>query len=489
MKLSALTLLTCLAAACSNASEDTVTSTADAGGAELDVTLNQLRVDIYPGQTTPQIDAQSWIAESDTDWSNLEVDVLPSVSVSGTVLGYLASPMNADVPGAALSPISAQISVVRVGTITGVSAQTDINGDFSLKVPPGRGYRLSIVPDGAQAVPFQVAESTSILEDVDLGTIDLGYGLPVYGQIYDATGASVSGASVHLVDEASGIAGAPVETDAQGHYLLRAEPGDYTLEVTGRAGQAFPRISQAATLLNEDGLELDVDLGDLTTASVSGQVFRSETSSTVRDVKVRLRSEQLAHSDGFLSIETETDGDGLFSRTLLPGNWVAELIPEFDSPLSAMEVTFSIGTEDTSVSLGSLRLSDRIAFSSSVFGPSGEPIGGAAVNARQVGFDNYIYSSTTDDDGAFDLDLPTQPVTMMVSPPTSSLAVSHVYIEPESDRGSVYLSKGEPVSGVVLSNGQPVDFALVEIRSSVGELLATTLTDRSGNFNVRIEAR
>jgi hypothetical protein len=169
------------------------------GGAELDVETNQLRVDIIPGETTPWLDRQSWIASADTEWGALEIDVLPSVRISGRVLGYTATPYGAEVPGTDGTPVLATVSLVREGTISGSAVLTDDDGAFTLSVPPARGYTMSIVPHDGQNLPFESMVNTDFETSVDLGDIDLGYGEPVYGKITRDSGAPVAGINVHLV--------------------------------------------------------------------------------------------------------------------------------------------------------------------------------------------------------------------------------------------------------------------------------------------------
>ena len=470
---------------CAAADNASLNSDISPGGADLDLASNQLRIDVYPGQDTPALEAQSFIANPSTDWADIAIEIKASVSVSGRVVGYAASPMNAEVPGAERMPVSARVSAVRLGTITGASVLTDSDGEFSLIVPPARGYQLSIVPIDDAALPFTVSTNTNISSALDLETIDLGYGMPVYGFVRTDDDLAIIGARVSLEHAASGLMGPSALTDSTGHYLLRAHPDDYILEVRGQIGRALPRIRLAAQVEASVGLRLDVNLGRLETSSIIGQVFDAAGGHAIRDVNVRLTAEQLAHSDGGLQIETETDGDGLFSRSILPGTWLAEFIPEFDSPLGAKQMTFTVGEER--IDLGPLTLPDRIPFSSAVIDPDGLPVAGAAINAREIGFNGYIFSTTSDTDGRFDLDLPPHPVTLMVSPPTDDLAARRVIVDPANESGIVHLSYGEPVQGRLTSDGAAVRFALIEIRDMDDTLFATALTDNQGRFSVRVE--
>lgn len=458
------------------------------GGAELDADTNQLRVDIIPGDTTPWLDRQSWIASADTEWGALDIDIMPSVRVSGRVTGYTPTPYGAEVPGADATPVEATVSLVRDGTISGASVTTQADGSFDLYVPPARGYTMSIVPTDGQNLPFIVNLNSDFEETTDLGQIALGYGDPVHGRVTDEDGRAVASVKVQLIDPDTGTAGGAVLTDEQGRYLLRALPGNYLLTAQGQTGRAIPRISTAIEVVEDTGATADVNLGELSVAQVSGQIMNSGKTEALRDVRIRFSSEQLSGGDGTLQIETETDGDGLFSRSLLPGTWTAELIPGFDTAYAPSEVTFSVGNQAIDIDLGQLELPSKIMFNSVAVDDTANGVSGAAVNARELGFDGYIHSTSTGSDGRFSLMLPPHPISLMVDPPGEELAVTNVFVDPTGEPGSVLMTRGQRVEGQITSIGTGVGFALIEIRDMAGLLYATALTDPNGRFQLRMEA-
>ena len=459
----------------------------DPGGAELDATASQLRIDIIPGETTPWLDKQSWIASPSTEWGALEIDILPSVRITGQILGYSPTPYGAEVPGADQSPVLATVALVRDGTISGASVTTDAGGFFVLSVPPARGYTMTIIPHDAETLPFMATINADFESAEDLGQIDLGYGEPVHGTVVDESRAPVADATLHLVDNATGATGGKVQTNEEGRYLLRAFPGNYTIVVQGQAGRAIPRLTHTIDVEEGGGAAVDFDMGNLQVAAVFGQVIDSATSQAIRDVRIRFSSDDLDDGDGTLTIETETDGDGIFNRSLLPGNWTAELIPEFDTVWAPTSVAFTVSAEATDLDLGRLQLPDRIAFNSVAVDDASAPVAGAAVNARELGFDGYIHSTTTADDGRFVLMLPPSPVSLMVDPPGEDLAVTNVFVNPAGAPGSVLVPRGQRVEGQIPSVGAGVGFALVEIRDIAGGLYATALTDPDGRFHLRME--
>jgi len=446
-----------------------------------------MRLDIHPQDQDTTLLAQSWIAEGDTDWADLTIEVNPSVSISGQILGYTVHPMNAEVPGADRSPVSATITISRPGTISGGSITTDSDGEFYLEVPPARGYTISISPDDTHLLPFQVIKDVDVTDDLDLEQIDLGYGLPVYGWITNDNGTPMVNAEVKLKHVETGIEGASAVTDARGHYLIRAQPDDYLLCVNGAPGVALPALEVPATVDTEQGLQLDVNLGNTETVSVRGQLTNAEGNQTIRDVKVRLSSDLLDGTDGHLIIETETDRDGLFSRNILPGSWVGEFISAYDDAWGSLELTFRATVGGMPEDLRTIALPNNVMFSSIVLDPDGVPVEGAAVNAQEMGFDAYIYSTTTDKMGRFTLELPTHPVSLSVSPPSTDLSVTRKIVNPTDGLSEFILSTGDLVAGKVISDGDGLGFALVEIRDMSGQLYATTITDPQGDFAVRIE--
>lgn len=458
------------------------------GGADLDADANQLRIDIIPGESTPFLDPQSWLVGEDEDLGSLAIDILPSITVRGQLVGYTATPYGAEVPGADETPVDGLVSMFRLGTIAGSSASTEINGNFSLQVPPSSGYQFSAIPAEGQVLPFLVEVDTAIETETDLGIIDLGYGSPVYGRVTADNDEAVLGASVQLQDAASGVLGPRSMSDENGHFILRAKPGEYMVVVSGMIGQAIPTIHTAIEVIEDESTEVNIELGSLNTATVYGQLFGPKLTTAQRDVRVRFSSSQLNGSEGSLEIETETDGDGVFSRSLLSGTWTAELIPPFDSDLAPSQMTFTVNDDQSMVNLGEVPLPERINFRSVAMDPTGNPVAGVAVNARELGFDGFIRSTTTDAEGWFELMLAPHPMALTLVPPGQSLAVTHAMIDPVTDRGSVAMSRGETVEGRITSRGIGVPFALLEIRDSTGLLYATSLSDSDGYFSVRMEA-
>ena len=457
------------------------------GGAEFEVDTNQLRIDIYPGELSPFLDPQSWITSPNEPWVDLEIDILPSVSVFGTIVGYQATPYGAEVPGAPATPVAATVVANRPGTVDGASTTTELDGSFSLRLPPSHGYQLSVIPETGETLPLYVQTNAVISDDLNLETLDLGFGEPVYGQVFNDEGDPISHCAVYLVDTTTGVASQNVYTSESGHFMIRANPGSYDLIALGRVGRAIPRLTTAIEVVEDGTEEVFVDMGPISPVTVMGQVFGPLNRTAQRDIRVRFSSSRLWGSDGSLEIETETDGDGLFNRTLLPGDWSAEFIPPFDSDLAPLEMTFTVQDGEGLVDLEIVTLPERVPFNSTARNQQGRPVQGVAINARERGFDEYIHSTTSNENGNFTLDVPPAPLDFMLIPPDPSLAVTRVFVNPTTDSGSISLVEGELVEGRITSDGFDVSYALLEIRNPSGELYATVLTGPDGSFSVRID--
>jgi hypothetical protein len=460
----------------------------DLGGAEFDGSADQLRIDVIPSSLHPRIAAQSWIISGDADLLALNVRVSPSITVSGTVVGFEATPYGAEVPGIDGLPMDAQITLYRPGTINGSTVSTDDKGRFILTIPPSPGYQLSIVPRDAPEVPFLVEKNLRLLDSTDLETIDLGYGEPVYGKVLFSDGDPVEGALVRAIDPSTGVEGPSTSTDALGHYMIRVPTGELTIVAGGNPGTYLPTITQSVEVVEHEGVGLDFDMGDITPVQVYGTVIGEKGGSRQKDIKVRFRSSGLTEVEGELEVETETDGDGLFLRSILPGDWLVEFIPPYDTQKSPVAIAFVLEERVLPLDLEEIELPERVRFNHSVVDTSGRPLAGAVLNAQEMGFDGYIYSATADSTGRIDVDLPATQMLVTLVPPTTSLAVTRVTLNPAEHTGNLTVSEGQGVAGIVRSEGEGVGFALVEVRREDGTLLASTVTGPDGDFAVQIQA-
>ncbi len=447
---------------------------------------NVIRFDVYPSGADALM-AQTWIADRSASLDEVQIFLNPTVEITGTIVGYQANPLHAEVPGADQQPVAATVRLARPGTITGSTTQTLEDGAFSLRVPAAQGYTFSVVPEDGSRLPFMVELGVNVSQGEDFGIIDLGYGTPVYGRISTSDGAPVEGLVVQLTEAQSNVEGPETRTDATGHYLLRADPGQYVLRSQGAAGAVVPTL-ETAVEVEDGGVDVALDLGNIERTLVSGQVLSGRTGAALKDVAIRIESTNLQGTDGSLVIETDTDGDGLFGRQLLAGRWAATFIPPFDSAYGGLVEEFEVGVDGAVLELEPLELPERVVLEGVVVDATGTPVPQAAVNAQEEGFDGYIFSTLTDDDGGFAIEVTPVPLEVTVSPPTADHAVTKRSIDGADGFITLQLEEGDLLAGTIESASGPTAFALVEVRAASGDLLATTLTDDRGAFSVRVGA-
>ena len=452
--------------------------------------LPVLRMDVFPSDATPGLLPQTITLDEGPDWSRLEVEVRPTVSITGRVTGFEATPYAVEptVPGEEDVPVAARIDVRQPGSVAGATTSTDEDGDFALQVPAGEGYQLVVVPEESTRLPFEVRTILLLASDLDLSDLYLDYGAPVWGQVTRSDGAPVSDVTVHLVEAGTDAVGPVAEVDDEGWYLLRAYPGEYELVVTGEDGASDPTRRQPFSFESEDGLQVDADLGPLERLRMEGSLVDKDGQSlgALDRFVVRMTAISLDEVEGELQVETSADQYGSFELDLMAGEYLLEVIPEYDAGRSpvARPVTIS----GTDLDLGDITVPERVPWSVQVLGPDGSPASNALVVAREIGFDGYTYSATAGADGLLTMELPDTPVELTITPSDASAAITHITYDPASAQAELHLSAGTPLSGTLSTEGEPVSYALIEIRDEDGRLYGTTVSDGDGAFALRVES-
>lgn len=460
----------------------------DTGAAEGDGAL-RLRLDVYPSGSGPALEPQSVPLLFAEDTTGLDIELSTPITLRGEVRGWLPTPPSAiTVPGEEV-PVIATVALEQEDSVAGAATTSDAEGAFQLKLTPGADYTLAILPLEPASVPFLVRTGLLLEDDgrLDAELLDLGGGAPVWGHVRRTDGAAVP-TEVALVDEATGIQGSVTETDGTGWFMLRALPGAYTLHVLGDSSRAVPSVSLPVEVVDEEGAEINVDLGDYQAVTLDADVVDGD-GEPVADVPVRLRSLELADPEWSLEIETETDNEGVLFRRLLPGTWHAELVPDRDSGLSPTTVTFEIG-EDGLEYHEPIVLEPYALVSGRAVDASGAALGGVIVTAREQGYEGRTWSGSTSEDGQFAFEAPSVRLELTFTPPSSEVAITTFEHDPSTETlGDVVLSRGQEVSGRLrTTDGAVVPYAVVELRDGADdELLGTTLTDGEGNFSARID--
>ncbi len=453
---------------------------------------DSLRLDIFPSDATPGLKPQSVHLDGGGEWTGLDVEISPSVTLSGQVLGFLATPYSGDptVPGQDDQAIAARIDVVMEDSVAGGSTMTTDDGYFELEVPPGKSYRVDVVPDQTDQVPFDSTTIPVLASDLDLGVWYLDYGVPVWGRVAYSDDGVPRGATVHLVDTSSGTPGPTTAIDGDGWYMLRAYPGSFDVVVEGRTGGSDPTLTRSITLdQTDEELRADLDVGPSERATLIGTLVDSQgyglASDRSNEYRVRATSTHLRDVTGSLTVERTTAAGGAFELSLLAGDWLVELIPPYDAGLSP--ASLSLTMSDADLDVGELVMPTSTGIDVLVVSTTGDPAPDVLVVAQELGFDGYTYSGTTDVDGIASFDVPRVPVELTATPPTDAAAIHRSVIDAaETQDPTIELTTGVPVSGAVSADGEPVAFALVEVRTADGQLYGTAITDSAGGFSMRV---
>jgi EmrB/QacA subfamily drug resistance transporter len=181
---------------------------------------------------------------------------------------------------------------------------------------PDGGYRIGL-PSGGTYLLICAARNHQPLATMltlNLGEtrrdLTLAGAGRVEGQVLDAAGDAVTGATVTLTDARGEVVGAAV-TAADGHYQLAdLYPGDYTLVAT--AGRALP-VARTVSIDGAGAHRVDVTLRS--NATVGGVVRSARTGQPVPDATVTLTD-----AFGNLTGTTTTGDDGRYEfPDLVPG--------------------------------------------------------------------------------------------------------------------------------------------------------------------------
>lgn len=460
--------------------------------------LGALRIDVEPpaGTADPELLPQSHVvAASDDAYDAQTIALLPTVAFSGRITADVARGWASAVEVPTTSEaIVATLNASVGGTRLGGTAVSDGSGLFSLALPAyNEDYLLTVVPEDATQAPFHI-ETRRIRQDAEVD-LHLDVGIPVYGRVTDAAGDGVSGVRVRVsrtTVEGVEVRSAAVQTDATGWYVARVEStGSYVVEVEGgayidsTATRVIPTV-RADVLVEsgDDGASAYLSLGDLTAATVDGTVLDA-AGNTVDDALVRFTSASLVGAEGSLTVEAST-GNGDFVARLLPGVYDVEVIPPYDAKASPVRVrSVEVSERD---GIGTIQLDGLSKLEGRVVDVWGEPAANVVVAATQQGFKEYVWSATTDADGAFTMNVPVGTYDTTFSP--SSVSTGGALTNVELVAGEpvyVELDEGVELRGTVIWQGEAVPWAWIDVRDdATGALVGRGTTNDQGEFLLQV---
>ncbi len=467
-----------------------------------------LRIDVYPSEDLAQdqleegvtLSAQSFRLEDEELDALPILQLQPPVVFDGVVLGFEAYPTTAEVgvPGMQSVAVEAEIQAYAPGTPMGRTVVSDADsGEFLLHLTPTEwDYQLAVVPRDPLALPFLV-EPTFLVAPGDDGVLDfeLDYGVPLYGRVTQGEGgAALAGLQVQAIDVETGIGGPTVETAEDGTYELRVYPGSYELRIRGDAAVHLPdRTLLAEVEDTEAGLRLDSTYGATAPITVLG-ALQDDGGAALDDVLVRFTSVDIYDDpDAELVVAATTASNGAFTLRMLPGTYQVEFIPPYAQSVGPMrwpeivELTASYnelnGTEP-------IVLASRPRVQQQVEDADGAPLANVIVRAQELAFDSYAYSTVTDEDGWFTLDVANEDLQWSFTPPLGAKGAATFLVATAEDLEElepVHLTEGLAVEGCVRYQDLVAAYIPLDVRDSEDRLYASALTGIDGCFSVRVD--
>ena len=451
----------------------------------------RLRVDVLPTVSAgDDLLAQSFWLDEVSGWDDLPLALQPTVQITGSVSGFAANPYGIQVPGASDVPVLSEVTLYRPDTIVSSTVSTDDDGTFVFSLPAGEGYRLAVLPTEPLELPFYIESDIPVSQNEDLGEISLEYGDPIYGTVANSAGGAIIDCIVRLIDATTGVEGVATQTDTSGFYMLRADPGDYIVQIEPATGIILPTIQTPVSFEADlGGVNVDVDVGVINPVLVRG-IPRTADGEIMRDAVVRLIATDLAQTSGSMVVETETDQSGEFLVYALPGEWTMEIIPpaedgDLNAPLE--EALSLVGIPE--VYLTDLQLSELFPFERYVVDADGDPVAGVLVTFQEQGFNHATYTAYTDSAGYLNIFVPDVPLDVLLTPTTNlGFAVARrELLNPAADGEDIWhLSAGVKIKGVVERPDGTAGLSIIEVHDDTGVFYGSTLTSGDGAFEIKI---
>ena len=444
-----------------------------------------LRLDVYPSSWShPGLLPQTYTFDGN-DWTELDMVILESITVSGELTGFEAtSAADVSAPGADRT-IAGRFIARRPGTIVEHQADTT-DGSLSAIVLPDGGYDLAWIPADGLLLPFAVLRDESLRDGPDISQV-LDYGVPIHGTVRASSGAPVVGVEVYVRHSETGFSGKPVVTDETGFYHLQVYPGEYELITSGDVVRYYLPTLNLPIEVGEDGLRQDLTYNHVDEQAITGQVFDAD-GDALEDVLVRITATDLDEVTGAeLQVETETDSNGTFTVWVVEGEYTLEYIPERDGDLGPTSTDLIVS--DQSADIQTVELPERPVINGIVYTPEGDRVAGATVQAKELGYDGFSFSTATDERGEFSLAVSDTDLSWIILPPASAnLAVTLIEASADELGGEAKftLAQGERIRGCVSFDGAGVS-ATVDVRDGSGQSYTTVLTNQDGCFTVWLD--
>ena len=454
--------------------------------------LPSLRINVYPVSESENLLPQSFtIDPMIDDVTELRFDLADTVELSGFIHGTTIYPHSdgVSVPSTRAA-IEAQIQLSRPNSIHGNIVNTDEDGWFTMSVPANDQYLFSITPIQPTDLPFQINENFFLRESQDL-EVELDMGLPIFGSISGLEGL-YNQASVQLIDRETGVIGPKNPITSSGSFMLRAPANRDSLimRLEGTPNSAIPTVELPFYIDNQDGVELNLDLGSITPVTIEGNLQTSLGIPFSERASIIFTSKELVSTTGELSVETSNDGNGFFSAKLLPGSWKADFIPPYDDASNAAPITIEFEIEESSTSyvLPDVFLADDVRVFTRILDSMGQPAPNVLVSFQETYFHKDVYTGFTDSDGRLDIRVPSDDLIVTLTPTNNVEGITQVSVSQltEGDELEWTLEKGSTISGSIYHRNMPIGHALIELWEN-DTLLTSQFLNEAGAFEIKLQ--
>ncbi|MDP2310020.1 MAG: hypothetical protein Q8P18_28640 [Pseudomonadota bacterium] len=454
-----------------------------------------LRLDVTPPTTEGAILLQQSHLLPPDAYEGVGLELLGTRSVSGVLTAQVARGWSFGAPTSP-EPLVAGILALPEGDLQGAIAQSGEDGAFVLSFPAYHTpIEVAFVPVDAGMAPILVLEAPTY--DRTGWNQEILPGIPVYGRVtglVDGLEQPLAGITLRISQVVGGqaVSSAAFTTDRTGWYVARVQDlGEYTIEVEGGASTAadrmVPTLSVPVLVEADEGVELPITLGHVQAASADGSVVDFDGDRVVNAL-IRFTSVSLDSGVGALTVETDTNGEGRFITDLLPGVYDIEIMPAYDTNVTASPARYDRQRISDGINLPNLLVQAPARLSGRVLNASEDPAADVQVVATEVGFGGNVYFARTGQDGAFDFPVTDVPLTVTLTPSRSEDgAVTTVDVAEPGAIGAFVLDAGVPLDGKVTYEGTDIAYASVDVYDAgSGLLLGRTISDEAGYFSLRV---
>ncbi|MFS0766942.1 carboxypeptidase regulatory-like domain-containing protein [Peribacillus phoenicis] len=413
-------------------------------------------------------------------------------------LGFTVESNQTVILNASLSPNPGFI----VGTVSNIQQGLPISGAAVQLFPSesiipvaeavtGQNGTFTIV--GLEPGDYSVVATASNFGSVTVGAVVIADGttsvaiqltpLPavISGQVTDLSGNKIPNATVRVLDQNQNVVGTGA-TDLNGNYSIgNLAPGTFTVVASApNFGTALQGVTVvAAQELTGINLALQANPG-----SITGQVTNSSTAAPIAGATVAIRSLQGNSGAVVQSVNTDQFGKYL-AQNLAPGVYSVTVTK---SGFAQQTQTVTVASNQSAAANFAL-LPDTGSISGNIRDGNGNPITGGNVFIRVFDSNGVLIKSVTaQSDGTYGiLDLAPGTYNLVAEAPNYSASTVTTVVEANQTTALDIQLAPNPASviGQVLIQGMNTPLQGAVVTSSVnGQLIASTVTDVNGNFQL-----